>query len=288
MKIRRAHAAAVAALSLVLAACEQPAPTVRAAVAAKVGGETISEAELAGAVARLGSQDATESAQARGKVLEALIDQHLVSQAARTAKLDQQPEVALALQQAQRQVLVEAYMEHLFRNLSQPSDSEIRDYYARHPELFAERKLYRVQELELQLAADRVAEVEAQLKRSRNLAEFAAWLDAQGISSRTGVTVRAAEQIPAPLLPRLAAMQTGEVVMVPTGDDRVSVLHLQGSKLQPVALEQARTAIEQVLLGGKRKTLMEAEIRKLRASGSIEYASGFAPAAPPTAQPGKP
>jgi len=55
------------------------------------------------------------------------------------------------MQQAQRQVLVEAYMEHLFKNLAAPTDSEIRDYYIRHPELFAQRKVYRVQELELQL-----------------------------------------------------------------------------------------------------------------------------------------
>lgn len=277
MTSQRATLFAAAALCLGLSGCEQPATT--EAVAAKVEGETISQAELDRAVARLGPKNATEAAQARSKVLEALVDQYLVSHAARNAKLDKAPEVALAMQQAQRQVLVEAYMEHLFKNLPRPADAEIRDYYARHPELFAQRKLYRVQELELQMAPARVAEVEAQLKRSRGLAEFADWLGTQGIDSKGGVTVRPAERIPAAILAQLVGMKDGQAVIVPTGDDRVSVLQLQGSQLQPVTLEQAREAIERIVLSEKRKTLLEAEVMKLRSSGRVEYASGLAPAA---------
>jgi len=279
MKIHRALLlAAVTALSVALTACEQPATTAEGATAAKVGGEIISEAELSRAVARLGKLNAAESAQARGKVLEALIDQHLVSNAARNAKLDKDPVVALAMQQAQRQVLVEAYLERLFKDLAAPADTEIQDYYARHPELFAQRKLYRVQELELQLDPARIAEVEAQLKQSRTLAEFAEWLKAQGIDGKAAGGVRPAEQIPAPMLAQLAKMQVGQVAVMPMGGNRVSVLQLQDSQPQPVTLEQARSAIERVLLNEKRKTLMEAEISKLRASGKLEYASGFAPA----------
>jgi len=279
MKIHRALLlAAVTALSVALTACEQPATTAEGATAAKVGGEIISEAELSRAVARLGKLNAAESAQARGKVLEALIDQHLVSNAARNAKLDKDPVVALAMQQAQRQVLVEAYLERLFKDLAAPADTEIQDYYARHPELFAQRKLYRVQELELQLDPARIAEVEAQLKQSRTLAEFAEWLKAQGIDGKAAGGFRPAEQIPAPMLAQLAKMQVGQVAVMPMGGNRVSVLQLQDSQPQPVTLEQARSAIERVLLNEKRKTLMEAEISKLRASGKLEYASGFAPA----------
>jgi len=286
---RRYFLAAVAALSL--AACEQPATATRDSIAATVGGDAIGEVELGRAVARLGELNAAESAQARGRVLEALIDQHLVSHAAKKARLDQTPEVALAMQQAQRQVLVEAYMERLFKDMAQPADTEIQDYYARHPELFAQRKVYRIQELELQLAPARIAEVEAQLKRSRTLAEFADWLRAQGIAGKTGVAVKPAEQIAAPMLAQLINMKDGQVVVVPMGENRVSVLQLQGSQAQPVTLEQARAAIERVVLGEKRKTLLEAEIGKLRASEKVEYASGFAPApqtGKPAGQTGKP
>jgi hypothetical protein len=135
------------------------------------------------------------------------------------------------------------------------------------------------------MAPARVAEVGAQLKRSRSLAEFADWLGKQGIDSKRGVTVRPAERIPAAVLAQLVNMKDGQAVIVPTGDDRISVLQLQGSQLQAVSLEQARETIERVVLGEKRKTLLEAEIRKLRTAGRVEYASGLAPAAPPAKEP---
>jgi len=213
MKNPRVTLAVMLAVSTLLSGCEQPAAPPPNTVAAKVGDDTISEFELDRAVARLGSMSAADAAEARGKVLEALIDQYLVSHAARNTKLDKLPEVALAMQQAQRQVLVEAYMERLFKDLPQPSDVAIRDYYNRHPELFAQRKLYRVHELELQLAAGRVAEVEAQLKQSRSLAEFTDWLGTQGIAVKSGEAVRPAEKIPASMLAQLVRMKDGQAVV---------------------------------------------------------------------------
>lgn len=278
MKIRHAPLIAATALTVALSACEQPVSSPR--VAATVGGEPISEVELNRAVSRLGPLSAAESAQARGKVLEALIDQNVVSNAARSAGLDKDPAVALALQQAQRQILVEAYMERLFKSVAKPADSEISDYYARHPELFSERRVYRIQEMELQMAPTRLPEVEARLRLSPNPADFAAWLRTQGIDGKAGVVVKPAEQIPSAILAQLKNMKDGQVTALATGPGQISVLQLQGSQTQPVTLDQAREAIEQVVLSEKRKSLMEAEIRKLRSSGSIEYASGFAPAKP--------
>ncbi|MBW8370894.1 MAG: EpsD family peptidyl-prolyl cis-trans isomerase [Thiobacillus sp.] len=274
---RASFLAAIAVLSMLLSGCEQPATTAKN-VAAKVDGGIISQAELDRAMARLDKLGAAETPQARGEVLEALVDQHLISNAAKAAKLDKAPDVALAMQQAQRQVLVEAYMERLFKDVAAPADTEIQDYYTRHPELFAQRKVYRVQELELQLDPARVAEVEAQLKQSRSLADFANWLSGQGIDGKAGVAVKPAEQIPAPMLAHLANMKEGQVVVVPMKGGRVSVLQLQGTQSQPVTQEQARDAIKRVLLGEKRKALLETEIKKLRSSGKVEYASGFAPA----------
>lgn len=280
MKTRRpSFPAAIALLSVLLSACEPPQAPATDAMVAKVGGEIVSKIELDRAMARLEKLSGDEAADARGKVLEALIDQHLVSNAARQAKLDKAPEVALAMQQAQRQVLVDAYMEQVFRNLADPTDAEIQDYYARHPELFAQRKVYRVQELELLLDPARIFEVEARLKQSSDLADFAGWLKTQGIESKAGVAVKPAEQIPPALLAQLANLKDGQLIVMPAGDNRVRVLQLQGSQFQTVTQTQASDAIKRVLLGERRKTLLEAEIRKLRTIAEIEYASGYAPAA---------
>jgi len=278
MKIRYAPIMAATALTVILSACEPPMSATKEAIVATVGDEVIGETELKRAVSRLGKLDETESAQVRGKVLEALVDQRLVSGAARIAKLDTEPEVVLALQQAQRQVLVEAYMERLFKDMAQPSDSEINDYYTRHPELFSARRIYRIQQLDLQMASSRLPEVEARLKQSRDLADFSDWLRSQGIVGKAGVVVKPAEQLPAAILARLRNMKDGQVALLAMDPERVSVLQLQDSQAQPVSLEQAREAIERVLQGEKRKAVVEAEIKKLRSSGKIKYSSGFSPA----------
>lgn len=278
MKIPYAQLIAATALFAALSGCEQPpSANNRNAIVAKVGGATISEAELGNAVSRMGNLSEADAAQARGTVLEALIDQHLVSNAAKSTKLDREPGVIMAMQQAQRQILVEAYMERLFKDVAKPSDTDINDYFARHPELFSARRVYRLQELQLQMESNRLPEVEAQLKQSQNLAAFAGWLSAQGIDSKAGQAVKSAEQIPPALLAQIKNMTDGQITVMASGPERISVLQLQGSQAQPVTLEQAWAAIEQVLLSEKRKTLLEAEIKKLRSSGKIVYASGFVP-----------
>lgn len=266
--------------ALVLSACEQPPSANSTAIVAKVGGVAISEIELNHAVSRLGKLSETDTTQARGKMLEALIDQHLISHAARSVQLDKEAGVALAVQQAQRQVLVEAYIERLFKGMAKPSDTEINEYYTQHPELFSTRKIYRIQEFQLQTASGRRSEIEAQLKQTRNLAGFADWLKAQGIDGIAGKVVLPAEQIPAAILAQLKDMKDGQVTVLATEPERIIVLQLQGSQAQPVTPEQAKETIERVLITQKRKSLLEAEIKKLRSSGKIEYASDFVPKGP--------
>jgi EpsD family peptidyl-prolyl cis-trans isomerase len=280
MKLRIAPLVVAAVLGAGLSGCEQPAVSPQDVTVATVGGQGISEAELERAVSRLGPLARTDAAEARSKVLEALIDQVAVSNAAKSAKLDRQPDVALALQQAQRQVLVDAYMERLFAAMARPTGAEIADYYARHPELFAARKVYRVQELELQLPASRLPEVEARLKRSRDLSDFAAWLQAQGVDSRAGLVIQPAEQIPPAFLAQLKNLGEGQVAVIATGPQQISVLQLQGTQAQPLSVEQARGTIERVLQGEKRGALLEAELGKLRGASAIEYANGYAPSKP--------
>jgi EpsD family peptidyl-prolyl cis-trans isomerase len=280
MKIRRSPLVAVMALLVTLTACEQPTSNANEKVAAKVGSETINEAELNHAMSRLGPLNEEAVTGVRGKVLEALIDQRLVAHAAKSTGLDKQPDVALALQQVQRQVLFDAYMERVFKDMPKPTDAEVNDYYTLHPELFSARKVYRIQEMELKMPSTRLAEVEAQLKQGHSLAEFSDWLKAQEIESKSGVGVKPAEQVPNVILAQIKNMKDGQVTVLATGPESISVLQLQGSQAQPVTLAQAKGAIEQVVQNAKRKTLLGTELNKLRSNGKIEYASGFAPSVP--------
>jgi len=270
---------ALAAAAALLSGCEKPAGTEKSPMVAKVAGEAISASELDLAVSRLGDLNDAQEAEARSKLLELMIDQHLVVDAAEKAGVDKEPAVALAMAQASRQVLAEAYAERIAKDVAKPSEDEIAAYYAQHPELFAQRRIFRVQELELSVEPARLAEVEAKLRSSHSMGDFVNWVKEQGIEGKTAMAVRPAEQIPAPLLARLSQMRDGEVTVQPGRPGHVVIQQLIESQLQPATLEQARQAIERALIAQKRKELMDAEVKKLRETAKIEYATGYAPAA---------
>ena len=278
MKSHHALLIALTAFTALLSGCEKPATAVKGETVATVAGDKISETELNLAVSRLGELDETQTAEAKSRLLQALIDQRLVAQAAEKAGLDKDPAVAIAMEQASRQVLAEAYAERSFKDVAEPTEAEIAAYYEQHPELFSQRRIYRIQELELQLEPSRMAEVEAKLKSAHSMGDFVNWLKEQDIEGKSAVAVKPAEQIPAPLLARLSQMKDGQVTILPGRPGHVLIQQLQESQLQPVTLEQAKSAIERAMLTQKRKDLMEADLKKLREAAKIDYASGYAPA----------
>lgn len=279
MKPKHASFIALAILAVLASGCEKPATAVKSETVATVDGDKIGEVELNLALSGLGALSEAQAAEAKIRLLQALIDQRLVAQAAKKSGLDKAPEVAIAIEQASRQTLVEAYAERSFRDVANPSETEITEYYNQHPELFSQRRIYRIQELELTLEPSRLPEVDARLKSSHSMGDFVNWVKEQGIEGKTAVVVKPAEQIPAPLLDSLSQMKDGEVTILPGRPGHVLIQQLQESQLQPVSLEQAKNAIEQALTVRKRKGMMEADLKKLREAARIEYASGYAPAA---------
>jgi EpsD family peptidyl-prolyl cis-trans isomerase len=278
MKPNHVSFIALTILAVLVSGCEKPASEVKSEPVATVNGDKIGEAELNLAVSGMGELSEAQTAEAKTRLLQALVDQHLVAQAAKKAGLDKEPAVAVAMAQASRQVLAEAYAERSVKDVAKPSETEIAEYYSKHPELFAQRRIYRIQELELKLDPSRLSEVEAKLKSSHSLGDFVNWIKEQGIEGKTAVAVKPAEQIPAPLLARLSQMKDGQVTILPGRPGHVLVQQLQESQLQPASLEQAHDAIERALMAEKRKALMEAELKKLREAAKIEYTSGYAPA----------
>jgi len=283
---------ALTAVALMLSGCEKPETAVKTESESKavvtVAGDKVSEAELNLAVSRLGDLNEAQTAEAKTKLLQALIDQRLVEQAAKKTGLDKEPEVAIAAAQASRQVLAEAYAERNFKDVAKPTEAEIADYYEQHPELFSQRRIYRIQELELKLDQSRLSEVEEKLKTSHSMGDFVNWIKEQGIEGKTAVAVKPAEQIAAPLLARLSQMKDGQVTILPGRPGSVLIQQLQESQLQSVSLDQVKNAIERALMAQKRKALMEADLKKLREAAKVEYATGFKPAAETTTNKEKP
>ncbi len=297
MKLTQGIALSALALSLTLAlyGCgdEKEGEQQKATqVAAKVGDDEITVHQLNFELAKLGGNLTPEqSKQAANQVLRGLVDQQLLMQKAIADKLDRDPKVVQTLEAARRQILAQSYVEKLTAAAAKPTEAEIKEYFDKHPELFAERRIYRLQELSVQVTPDNVAQVNEKLANVRNLNEFVEWLKANNIPARGGQSVKAAEQLPLEVLPRLHALKDGQALTL-SGNNTLNIVYLAGSQTQPVNLQQATPAIERYLLNAKKREIAEQELKRLRDATKVEYLGEYSEAAklqsPPVVPSAKP
>jgi len=243
-------------------------------VAAKVNGTELTVPQVNFALQRVPNLNQEQSKAASLQVVRNLVDQEVIAQKALSDKLDRDPNVVQELDAARRQILAEAYMSRKLGTLAEPNDAEVSAYYDKHPELFAKRKIYRLQEIGITAPKEKHEAIRAQLAASKTLNDFAAWLKAENLPIKAGQGVKPAEQLPLELLPKLAQMPNGQAIVV-NSPDGLLVIVLADSQMQPATLEQAKPAIARVLQTQARQKAAKAELTTLKAAAKIEYMGEF-------------
>lgn len=216
--------------------------------------------------------------------LDGVIDQELFVQQALQLGLDRDPAVARKIDEARRQVLAQAWLDQAAsRGDAGGRSAEVARFYAENPALFAQRRIYRFQEIVVSSPSGNPGAnldpsldlVRAELSGARDLEEVAGWLKWRGlqVSPAAAVTL-AAEQLPLSYLPQLSRMREGEIAALasPLGASVIRLLNVQEA---PVTQAEAAGVIERFLAGRKRLELAAAEAKRLRQTASIEYAGEF-------------
>jgi EpsD family peptidyl-prolyl cis-trans isomerase len=251
-------------------------------VAVKVNKEEISVHQINDLLARSGNIPQDQIARARSATVERLIDQELLLQQAKNSKLDRNPNVMQVLEFSRREILARAYGEQVASGVAQPTEAQISRFYEEHPELFAKRRIYSLQEINIQVAHDRLEEVRTQMQSASNPQQITAWLSEQKIPFAVNAGVKPAEQIPLEMLKNLAKLNQGQAgfVQTPTGG---VLLIIAGVRDEPVDRTKAKPVIENFLLNQARAESIRAEVKRLRDTATINYVGDFAPpdAAPP-------
>jgi EpsD family peptidyl-prolyl cis-trans isomerase len=247
--------AALALLAAFAAGCERASASKPGArvVVAKVNGAEISTGVTAGA-----------------QSLEKIIDRELLVQKALAAGLDRDPQVMQSIEDSRRQLLAQAYLERAAAAAPRSSSEEVRSFYAGHPALFAERRIYRLRELAVSAPAELVDVLRAEAARAADLDEVAAWLRQRNARFTAVNVTQPAEQVPLSQLPELARMRAGEIAVfgTPGGASVVQLVHAEEA---PLTEPQAAPVIEQFLAARRRMELAAAEVRRLRERARIEY-----------------
>ena len=245
-----------------------------AKVIAQVNGTKLTEDQVQTALQRIPNLDKNRTKEASLQIARSLVEQELLVQKAEQEKLPDDPKVKDMLEAARKQVLAQAYMEKKLGPPALPTPGEITAYYNQHPELFSQRKLYRLQEVAIKAPVSEHEAIRAQLAAAKSLNDFAAWLKTKNYPINATQEIKAAEQLPAPLLAKFQSMPDGQATIIAAPDGLI-ILVLAGSQLQPVTQEQAKPAIERVVQAQKRQQAAKQELDKLKAAAKIEYMGDY-------------
>ncbi|MBC7483643.1 MAG: peptidyl-prolyl cis-trans isomerase, EpsD family [Rhizobacter sp.] len=275
--------AAVAAL----AGCGSKEATGPTQVVAKVSGEEITELQVNQALERQPGLKPDQLEPVSRKVVSGLVEQEIVLQKARELKIDRDQRVVQNVEALKREVIARAYLDRIAEGATKPSPKDLQTYFDENPMLFKQRRIYTFQELSAKVSDEQKAGIEAQLAKLKSPAELEAYLKAQQIPTRSERTTAAAENVPLPVLQRVASLKPGQGLIVPANGG-IRILLLLGAQDSPVTEEQARPAINAFLMNQRKRQVVEVELASLRKSAKVEYFGKYADLAASAASPGAP
>jgi len=245
-------------------------------VAAKVNADEITVHQINNVLAQSKNIDPEVSAQVKRAILERLISQQLARQKAIEAQLDRSPKVVQDIESARTNILARAHLQGIASTLSKPGPQEVHAYYEKYPELFAQRRVFALEQLVFAADKDVIANVRKQLPKSRSLKEIANWLQSRNIKFSESQDVRAAEQIPLEILPKLQAMKEGDVELFDGPNGRSHLIQLRDFMAAPMDEATATPYIKQFLFNQALADATAREMSELRKQAKIEYLGEFA------------
>jgi EpsD family peptidyl-prolyl cis-trans isomerase len=203
------------------------------------------------------------------QITKSLVDRQILVQEAVKSKLDRNPNVMQAIESAKAQVLAQAYLESKVPAVA-PTEAEVTSYRIAHPEIFANRKVYVMDEAAFVVDPANAQDVQLLSQTAKTVEDVTAWLDAHQIKYTRSSATHAAETVPAELLAKLSKMVAGDLIFV-NGNGRTMVGRVVDVKNVPISDADAKPIIERILAGEGRKKAAEAELARLRGLAKIEY-----------------
>lgn len=251
-------------------------------VVATVDGKDITvhelNAELQGAQipANISAEQRKQLEQA---ALQQVVNRRILSDIARERGLDKTPMFLLQERRAEEQILVQMLQRQMSSAVKAPTQTEISTFIAQNPDMFAERKIFGVDQIQFEAPKDPA--VLKKYEPLKTMAEVEAMLKADGLQyKRAPATLDVATANPE-LVQQVLKMPKDEIFIIPAG--RVMIANkITDTKVQPLTGEQANQLAAGTLQQRKFQDLVKRDLepKVKKAEGEVKYQAGFAPPKP--------
>jgi EpsD family peptidyl-prolyl cis-trans isomerase len=208
----------------------------------------------------------------KSEALDSLINRRLLIAEAERNKVDRDPEIMQVIERQRGEVLIQAMVQRKAAEVAKPTAEEVQNYYRSNPALFANRKVYDMQQIILP-ADSFTPEFNALVDTGKSLDELASWLSNNNVQFTRASGLPSTADLPQQIVKNIDALGAGKPFIV-KDLSRVTIASLHLRRDAPVTEESARPQIEQFLMNQKMRDAMAAEMKRLRTAAKIEYLDG--------------
>lgn len=266
-------------LALIASGCDRKAEGQTVAV---VNGEEITANELNAELANANLPPDADKKLVTARVLQTMIDRRLLAQQAKEENLDKSPEFLTRQRRLTEDLLIGMLAQRQMNTAQLPSATEINQFQASRPQMFAQRELWNLEQLQYATPAD--ARVQQRIAGTKTLDELATVLSQAGVNFQRGRNRIDTAVIPSDMYRRIRALPEGEPFIVPAGGRSIASV-VVGKEPAPLAGAEARPIAVAAMRREHGAKFMEDRVKSLRQAAKIEYKEGYGPA--PQAQPAK-
>lgn len=260
-------------VALMASACQKKASGQTVAV---VNGEEITSSELNDALSNDKVAAGASTKEIRAAELQKLIDRKLIVQQARSDGLDKTPEFVNQQRRMTEDLLLNLLIGKRLSTSQVPSANEIASYETTHPQMFAGREIWTLDQIAYPLPKD--AALSAKLVAAKTLPEIAQILTSSGVQFTRGSRKVDTAVFPNEVYAQVTRVAPGEP-FIAGGTDQAVANVISAREPAPLSGDQARS----LALNGMRKDdatkIIQDRVKDLRGKAKIEYQPGFEPPA---------
>jgi EpsD family peptidyl-prolyl cis-trans isomerase len=262
---------------LLISSCSDNDKPAATQIVAKVNDDEISVHQLNNSMAQMPLIAPENLASVRLDLVGKLVNEQLAVQQALSLKLDRSSEVMMQIEAARREILTKAYLKQVVSALPKPSAEDTKKFYDAHPELFAERRIYNLQQITIPTPHPPLADIQ-KLTADKTMTDIVTSLKQNKILFTAGAATRAAEQIPLTTLSALAKSQDGQINIIESPQS-ITIVRVEASQLAPLSEELALQRIPQYLMNDQAKAAVNDKLAQLKSTSKIVYMNEFSDAA---------
>jgi EpsD family peptidyl-prolyl cis-trans isomerase len=259
------------ALAFTVSACQKKASGQTVAV---VNNEEITASDLNAELASENASPTGTSQQARALALQNLIDRRLLADQARQEGLDKSPDFINQQRRGTEDLLIKMLLQRQISTAQVPSPNEISQFEASHPNMFANRETWSLDQLVFPLQKDPA--LLNKIAAAKTLDEIAQVLTGGGVQFTKASRKLDTAVIPPKIYAQLSQLKPNEPFVVP-GPDRQVASVITAREPAPLAGDQARSLALNAMKRDQVQKILQDRVKSLKGSAKIQYQPGFAP-----------